>query len=68
MEWTTYKAKLAHKEHGREMRRFARRHENEAIVRVPEVVGIAVVPVQPQTVIVVFDVEDVAVAVRVGCV
>jgi hypothetical protein len=50
------------------VRRVAGQHEHEAIVGVPEVVGVAVVPVQPQLVVVMFDVEDVAVAVTIGCV
>ena len=46
------------------MRRVAET-ENEDIVTVPEIVVIAIVAVEPQTIIVVFDVEQFAVAVRV---
>ena len=47
------------------MKRVAR-HEGETVVGVPEVVGVAVVSVQPPVVIVVVDVEDVRVAIGVS--
>ena len=40
--------------------------EDEAVVGVPLVVGFAPIRVEPLTIIVVFDVEDVQVAVRIS--
>ena len=42
--------------------------EDEAVVSIPMVIRIAVVAVEPQLVLVVFDVEHVEVAVRVRCI
>lgn len=47
------------------MERVAR-HEDPAVVRIPDVVGIAVIAVEPQPVLVAFDVEHVRVAIRVS--
>ncbi len=41
-------------------------HEHPAVVSVPEVVRVAVVAVEPATIVVVFDVEHVEVVVRVA--
>lgn len=41
--------------------------EDEAIVAVPEVVGVAVVAVEPTTVLIALHVEHVEIAVRVRC-
>lgn len=46
------------------MRRFAT-DKHEAVVSIPDVVRVAVVSVEPQPIVVVFDVEHVEVAVRV---
>ena len=40
--------------------------ENEPVLRKEQVVGVTVVPVEPETVLIVFDVEDVQVAVRIA--
>lgn len=41
-------------------------HEHPAVVSIPEVVRVAVVAVEPATIVVVFDVEHVEVIVRVA--
>lgn len=43
-----------------------RGREDETVVGIPEVVRVAVVAVKPTLVVVVFNVEDVEVAVRIG--
>jgi hypothetical protein len=43
-----------------------REDEDEAVVTVPEFVGIAIVTVKPQVVIVPFNVEQFEVSVRIG--
>ena len=50
------------------MKRVARHRHDEPIVGIPRVVGVAVVRVQPPLVVVVIDVEDVQIAVRIGAV
>jgi hypothetical protein len=40
--------------------------EHHTVVSIPEIVGIAVVAVEPETVVIVFDVPHVEVAVRVS--
>ena len=47
------------------MKRFAKT-ENKTVVGIPEIVRIAVVTIEPQTIIIVFNVEDVEVAIRVS--
>lgn len=42
------------------------RYEDEAIVSIPEVLGIVIVAVQPEVVVIAFHVEHVEIAVRVG--
>ena len=46
--------------------RIVAAHEDEAIVGIPDVVGIAVVGVEPTIVVIMLDVEQVQVAVRIG--
>jgi hypothetical protein len=65
LERTTSKAKLSQR--GREARIVAT-SEDEAIVSVPDVVRMTVVGIEPEVVAVVLHVEDVAVAVPIGCV
>ncbi|MEK7556593.1 MAG: hypothetical protein AAB538_01315 [Patescibacteria group bacterium] len=48
------------------MKRVAGPDEDEAIVAVPDVVGVAIGVVEPQAVVVVFDVEHVEPVVRVA--
>ncbi|MBU6415363.1 hypothetical protein KGQ34_03965 [Patescibacteria group bacterium] len=48
------------------MKRVARTDKHPAIVVIPEVVMVAVVAVQPEVIVVAFNVEHVEVAVRVG--
>ena len=48
----------------REMKRVAKA-EYPAIVTVPEVVGVAIVAVEPLVVVITLDVEDVGIAIRV---
>lgn len=43
-----------------------RGREDETVVGIPEVVRVAVVAVEPTLIVVVFNVEDVEVAVRIG--
>lgn len=40
--------------------------EDEQVLGVVQVVGVTIVPVEPQTVLIVFDVEDVQVTVRIA--
>jgi len=47
------------------MKRFAKT-ENETVVSIPEIVRIAIVTIEPQTIVIVFNVEDVEVAIRVS--
>jgi len=63
LEWSTYKTKLPHKSR-REIKRVAT-DEDEAVVTIPEVVRVTVVATQPATIVVVFNVEHLEVAVRV---
>ena len=51
---------------GGETKRVAREDEHEAIVLVPDIVGIVIVRVEPQVIVIVFHVEQVEIAVRVG--
>lgn len=51
---------------GREMKRFAKT-EHDDIIRIPDIVGIRPVAIQPQLAIVVaFDIPDVRIAIEVG--
>lgn len=50
------------------MMRLARTDEHPLVVSVPDIVGVAVVAVQPPFVVVVVDFEHVRVAVRIGTV
>ena len=50
------------------MKRFARPDEHEAVVAIPEVVGVTVVAIEPAIAVVVIHLEDVEVTVRVGSV
>lgn len=65
MEWTTYETKLSNHKSQREMKRFAT-EEDETVVTVPEIVRVAVVSVEPAFVVIVFNVEQVEVAIRVS--
>lgn len=47
------------------MKRFAT-SEDPAVIAIPEVVGVAIVAVQPQAIVVVFHLEHLEVAVRIG--
>ena len=47
------------------MKRFAKT-ENKTVVGIPEIVRIAIVAIEPQTIVIVFNVEDVEVAIRVS--
>lgn len=49
----------------REMERIAGTHEHPAMAGTPDVVGVTVVGVEPEAVLVAFDVEHVEVTVRV---
>jgi len=40
--------------------------EGEPVLGIVQVVGVAIVPVEPETILVVFDAEDVQVAVRIA--
>ena len=51
---------------GGKTKRVAGTNEHPAIAGIPDVVGVVVVAVEPQTIIIVFDVEHVEVAVRVA--
>jgi hypothetical protein len=51
---------------GREIKQAAGKTEHPTVVRVPDVVGVVVVAVEPETILVMLDVEDLEVAVRVG--
>ena len=65
MEWTTHKTKLSQIINiEREIIRVAET-EHKGIVTVPEIVVVTIVVVEPQIVIVLFDIEQSAVAVRV---
>lgn len=50
------------------MKRVARQDEDPLIVRIPDIVRIAVVAVEPQTIVIVLHIEHLEVAVRFGCV
>ena len=65
MEWSTYKTKLSSYKSRREMKRFAT-EEDETVVTVPEIVRVAVVGIEPAFVVIVFNVEQVEVAIRVS--
>jgi hypothetical protein len=65
MEWTTYETKLPNHKSRREMKRFAT-EEDETVVTVPEIVRVAVVSVEKAFVVIVFNVEQVEVAIRVS--
>jgi hypothetical protein len=65
MEWATHKTKLSQINSEREMKRIAKT-ENKTVVGIPEIVRIAVVTIEPQTIIIVFNVEDVEVAIRIS--
>ena len=65
MEWTTYETKLSNHKSWREMKRFAT-EEDETVVTVPEIVRVAVVSVEKAFVVIVFNVEQVEVAIRVS--
>lgn len=47
------------------MKRFAKT-ENKTVVSIPEIDRIAIVAIEPQIIVIVFNVEDVRVAIRVG--
>ena len=47
------------------MKRIAKT-ENKTVVSIPEIVSIAIVAIEPQIIVVVFNVEDVEVAVRIS--
>ena len=47
------------------MKRFAKT-ENKTVVGIPEIVRIAIVAIEPQTIVIVFNVEDVEVAIRIS--
>ncbi len=64
MERAAYEAKLS-QEIGRGIKRVAT-DEHPAIVRIPDVVRMTIVVVQPPVIVIVFDVEHVQIAVRVG--
>ena len=53
---------------GREIKRISRNDEHPAVVSIPEVVGVAIVAVEPRTIVIAFHVEHLRVAIRVGCV
>jgi hypothetical protein len=61
----TFAQKLARREAGRGTKRFAKK-EREAVVGIPVVVRPAVVVVQPALGVVVIDVEERGIAVRVA--
>ena len=65
MEWTTHKTKLSQINSGREMKKIAKT-ENKTVVGIPEIVRIAIVAIEPQIIVIVFNVEDVEVAIRVS--
>ncbi|HAJ44491.1 hypothetical protein A3K33_03145 [Candidatus Azambacteria bacterium RIFOXYC1_FULL_41_20] len=48
------------------MKQFARTDKNEAVVVIPEIVRVTVVAVQPQIIVIMFNLENVEVAIRVG--
>ena len=50
------------------MKRFARSDEHEAVVAVPEVVGVTVVAIEPANTVVVIHLENVEVVIQVGSV
>ena len=64
MERTACKTKLSQQKCGRELKRVAA-GKHPAVAAIPEVVGIVVVAVQPQAIVVPFNVEHLEVAVRV---
>ena len=49
MEWATHKTKLSQINSEREMKRIAKT-ENKTVVGIPEIVRIAVVTIEPQTI------------------
>ncbi|KKS75212.1 MAG: hypothetical protein UV48_C0016G0003 [Candidatus Azambacteria bacterium GW2011_GWA2_42_9] len=51
---------------GRKIKRISRNDEHPAVVSIPEVVGVAIVAVQPPLVVVAIDTEHLWVAVRIG--
>ncbi len=65
MEWATHKTKLSQINNEREMKRIAKT-ENKTVVGIPEIVRIAIVTIEPQTIVIVFNVEDVEVAIRIS--
>lgn len=50
------------------MKRVSGKTEHPPIVAVPEVARTTVVGVEPEVIVIVFDIEHVEIAVRVGCV
>lgn len=64
MERTAHKTKLPNCKSWGEMKKVAT--EEPHVVGVPEVVGVAVVRVEPQTIVVPLNVEHVQVAIRIG--
>lgn len=70
MERATYKTKLSPSAKwriGRETKRLATTEQPD-IVGIPLIVGVVIIRVEIQTIIVVFDIEDVKVVVRIGSV
>lgn len=50
------------------LKRYARQNKKETVVAIVEVVRVAIVSIQPQIIVVMFDIENVEVAVRVSSV
>ncbi len=49
-----------------EIKRVARENEHKAVVAIPDILGVVVVRVEPQVAVIVFHVEHVETAIRVG--
>ncbi|MFA5318009.1 MAG: hypothetical protein WC323_00825 [Patescibacteria group bacterium] len=64
MERTTNKTKLPWKIRG-EIKKVAT-HEDKTVVAIPEVIRVTIVAVEPELVAIVFNVEQVEVAVRIS--
>ncbi len=64
MEWTTCEAKLSESNDRREMKRVAA-EKHPTVVGVPDIVGVAVVGVEPTTIVIVFDIEHVEIVVGI---
>jgi len=64
MEWTTCEAKLSESNDRREMKRVAA-EKHPTVVGVSNIVGVAVVGVEPTTIVIVFDIEHVEIVVGI---